>query len=385
MLIVGISCSEQEQIVLQTQVALAGKTAIPLLQTQAPPLQTQFVRAAKTSVSEGIFIAQTQSVPIRETTLAGLATQLINTYPTVTPKQPVIDYFALGDSIASGHGLKDDGSPCQRSTNAYPYDVKNDLENRFTKVNFYHFACSGATLFEPDSKTIKQDKYKWFNNQVNDVVTISKVSERPTLVTITIGGNDLGFDNLPFFLTALRLSDAPGYINWIDDLVDKGIRPLLQAQVSKLLSQPNVSVIITEIHNPVNPQSSLFAGTEFAGQCGWISSDCFSRAEIAIKKLNSAIIAIVENIGQYDRLQVTPIYNKFIGHESPPPICGLKLISDTYVQYPGDGYSNSASLLPDSMRKKLNISKGGDCFHPNLKGAKVYADSVNEDAIRVGR
>ena len=65
-----------------------------------------------------------------------------------------IEYFALGDSIASGHGLMDDGSKCHRafgtsnsSLVAYPIRVQQLLTQEYGLVDFprSHFlACSGA-------------------------------------------------------------------------------------------------------------------------------------------------------------------------------------------------------------------------------------------------
>ena len=312
-------------------------------------------------------------------------------------KQQVIDYWAIGDSIASGHGLKDDDSFCRRSTDAYPYLVEKALQERYVTVNFpthmegneiiyHHLACSGATLREPDLETMQKDSFKWFEKQVDYV--IDNMSDRPTLVTITIGANDLGWSNIPDFLTRLKWTDEDKYTRWIDNLVDNpnsGIEVLLAKQVQRLLWFQNVSVVITEIHNPVNPKSSLFAGTTWANACGWSASTCYTRTKYAVTKLNGAIIQVVLDYNQFDRLQASAIQGKFVGHESAAGLCGLQVIGQPYVQYPYDGYSDSWSGLPDRMRKALHIDKGGDCFHPNLEGAQVFASAVNDDAIRVGK
>jgi len=43
-----------------------------------------------------------------------------------------IDYFALGDSVASGHGLRDDEAPCRRSLQrAYPAKVAKRLARTY--------------------------------------------------------------------------------------------------------------------------------------------------------------------------------------------------------------------------------------------------------------
>jgi hypothetical protein len=70
----------------------------------------------------------------------------------VAHKAPVIDYFALGDSVASGHGLNDDGSACRRSSDAYPRLVEDLLLERYHVVNLHFYACSGAKVGYPGGR-----------------------------------------------------------------------------------------------------------------------------------------------------------------------------------------------------------------------------------------
>ncbi|WP_229813069.1 SGNH/GDSL hydrolase family protein [Lentzea flava] len=79
------------------------------------------------------------------------------------------EYVALGDSYASGAGAGSyvDGS-CRRSANAYPALRGKDFPS------FRFVACSGAT-----TKSLKSQ--------------FRALTPATTLVTITIGGNDLGF------------------------------------------------------------------------------------------------------------------------------------------------------------------------------------------------
>ncbi|HEX8869104.1 MAG TPA: SGNH/GDSL hydrolase family protein [Lentzea sp.] len=79
------------------------------------------------------------------------------------------EYVALGDSYASGAGAGSyvDGS-CRRSSNAYPALQGKDFPS------FKFVACSGAT-----TRSLKSQ--------------FKALTPGTTLVTITIGGNDLGF------------------------------------------------------------------------------------------------------------------------------------------------------------------------------------------------
>jgi lysophospholipase L1-like esterase len=90
--------------------------------------------------------------------------------------QASVHYVALGDSYSSGVGaggtISSSGS-CDRSTNAYPalWDVANQ------PASYTSAACSGAT-----TSTVISSQ-------------LSALSSATTLVSITIGGNDVGFSS----------------------------------------------------------------------------------------------------------------------------------------------------------------------------------------------
>jgi len=83
-----------------------------------------------------------------------------------------INYVALGDSYSSGLGTRDyDDSDCKRGPAAYP-----ELWAASNATASYDFvACAGATTADV------------LDNQ------ISALEEGTDLVTITVGGNDVGF------------------------------------------------------------------------------------------------------------------------------------------------------------------------------------------------
>jgi lysophospholipase L1-like esterase len=91
-------------------------------------------------------------------------------------------YVALGDSYSAGNGANSTNldSSCNRNTYAYPYLLAQQKGLALTFV-----ACSGAVTGDV------------INSQVNSVTSDTK------LVTITIGGNDIGFTNLILACTTL--------------------------------------------------------------------------------------------------------------------------------------------------------------------------------------
>ena len=84
-------------------------------------------------------------------------------------------YVALGDSYSSGEGAGSySGGSCDRSAYAYP----QQWANANGPASFAFVACSGATT--------------------SDVLSsqVSSLSTSTTLVSITIGGNDVGFSSV---------------------------------------------------------------------------------------------------------------------------------------------------------------------------------------------
>jgi lysophospholipase L1-like esterase len=101
---------------------------------------------------------------------------------------PAYRYVALGDSYASGEGLSpyESGSDtssdqCHRSTRSYPFLLHNEL----AFGAFHDYACSGATT----------DKISTSAQYPSEGVpqALHKPLKHAQLVTVTVGGDDLGF------------------------------------------------------------------------------------------------------------------------------------------------------------------------------------------------
>ncbi len=126
---------------------------------------------------------------------AVLALSFAGIIGTATPAQAIapqtitVDrYAALGDSFAAGYGLPSKSDPasqaCARSNLAYP-----ELLNGFPKLKKLDFvACSGSTT--------------------TDVLTgqLAGLSASTRTVTLTVGGNDLGFSELACLQTGCDLT-----------------------------------------------------------------------------------------------------------------------------------------------------------------------------------
>lgn len=99
---------------------------------------------------------------------------------------PAVTYVAMGDSYSSGEGsynyIPTSGN-CHRSTDSYIYYLVNSLS--LDSLDFV--ACSGAVtddLFNPNTVNTDED------------AQIDHLSEDTENVTLTIGGNDMGFGSV---------------------------------------------------------------------------------------------------------------------------------------------------------------------------------------------
>ena len=282
------------------------------------------------------------------------------------------------------HNL-DSGSNCRQSNLAYPNKVESLLQTRYEIVNFKSLACSGATALKPPQSALDKSQYKWLSNQVDYV--LANLSDRPTLVSITIGANDFEWTNELNFYHRLAQS-GKNYLSWTTKTKTK-VGTELRGQVKRLLEHNNVAIVITQVHNPVNGESKFF--DLFPGKpCANVFNDvtCYDRSSYAVGLLNTAyVLNVWVPLGRPDRVRIAlinaPTDKSF---SSPRPSCGSALPENnaTLIQYVGD--PNSNSLLPPAIRKLWKIGNtAGDCIHPNEQGAQVYADAVNEAAQKMDR
>lgn len=117
---------------------------------------------------------------LRIRTLAALALVATTACTTTPPSQQGARYVAMGSSFAAGPGIpsyyEDPPTPCARSTNNYARQLASRLNLNLTDVS-----CSGATtahLTGPRGAIPPQ---------------LDALTPDTRLVTLTIGGNDLGY------------------------------------------------------------------------------------------------------------------------------------------------------------------------------------------------
>jgi lysophospholipase L1-like esterase len=102
-------------------------------------------------------------------------------------------YVALGDSVAAGYGLPSTSTNpvdqlCGRSTEAYPYLVAATLHN----TSLTQLACSSASVAAGLTGPQQVSSIVTLPSQVNQAFA----NGTPKVITITIGANDVGWNNV---------------------------------------------------------------------------------------------------------------------------------------------------------------------------------------------
>ena len=163
----------------------------------------------------------------RLTRLAGLAIALAAATPlalTAAPASASVNYVALGDSYSSGLGAGSysDGS-CYQSANAYPelWAAAN------APSSFTFAACSGATTADVISSQL------------------SALSASTSLVSITIGGNDVGFASVMETCVLGSDSDCVNAVNKAENEAQTTLPGSLSTLFSDIRADaPNAHVVV---------------------------------------------------------------------------------------------------------------------------------------------
>lgn len=196
---------------------------------------------------------------------------------------PMVRYIALGDSYSSGVGAgayTSESGICQRSRNAYPalWAAAN------SPASYVSAACSGATTTSV------------INTQLR------ALSPSATLVSITVGGNDVGFVN---YMATCVLHGTGECVRTVQATEDRARTTLPGAldSVYTAISQraPHARVIV--LGYP--PLYQL-------GRCGLSLSEA-SRAKI--DELDNLINDITGNMARQHGFTFADVRARFIGHQ----------------------------------------------------------------------
>ena len=263
-------------------------------------------------------------------------------------------YIALGDSYQSGEGAYSyqpgtdtAGDQCHRSTKSYPYLVGSALTIDTTSV-----ACSGAVLANLT------------NGQDGEPAQYKALSDADALVTVGIGGNDLGFADI-FRACALgpqlsgdyfsvnqtchgrfdkQVNDAIAAIERPDPVT--GLSPLGTVYNEIRKRAPRARIIVVGY-----PKFFIQGGNNIVG-CNliWRSDQVWINAKI--KQFDDAIARVAGALG----VEYAAGADVFAdGHE----LCDS-----------GEAYLNG--VIPDVVNRRA----APESFHPNVSGHQRIADEL---------
>jgi lysophospholipase L1-like esterase len=160
----------------------------------------------------------------------GLAATVLVLFGMASPASAAssVHYVALGDSYSSGVGagsyIGSSGS-CDRSPNAYSaLWTSAHAPAAYTSV-----ACSGATTGTVNSSQL------------------SALSSATTLVSITIGGNDVGFSNIMETCALDGTSDCVAAVQAAENYAQSTLPGLLNTTYNNIRSHaPNAKVVVLD-------------------------------------------------------------------------------------------------------------------------------------------
>src|SRR5579872_105259 len=197
---------------------------------------------------------------IQAFTVPGLSAnfRLVTSVPGFSPPPPPPSYVALGDSFSSGEGnfpfltgTDNSTDKCHRSSNSYP----SLLSAAHPAFEFIFVACSGATtgniwLGANPPQSIQSDP---------EPLQLSSLSGSTKLVTLSIGGDDIGFADIITQCVVWTCAVASRFSSEVR-LASKHIRQLEPVLVSTYkqiqAAAPNAAVYVVGYPYLVPPHPS---------------------------------------------------------------------------------------------------------------------------------
>lgn len=299
------------------------------------------------------------------------------TYPVgyegeIIPTEPPLEeYVAMGDSFSSGEGVEpflagtnraddtgtvgvNEENRCHRSNNAYPKLLQRDVDFNYS-LKFV--ACSGATTSNITT-----------SGQWGEPAQMDALSETTDVVTLTIGGNDVGFTEfakkcvspLNMFVLDEVCDEYTDAYDSITGAIEDELPAKLESTYTLILDEaPNAEIYV--LGYPVlAPYKSIT--DPFDNDCGGLYDEIPNNwgdaraAHDVVTMLNSTIDNAIESVKVAEsttRIHFVDVSSgSFVGHD----VCS----------------SNSYFNGIDVFNPEYSI-------HPNTNGQKAYKEDLAEE------
>lgn len=287
-----------------------------------------------------------------------------------------LDYLALGDSFSSGEGAysywtatDSSNNKCHLSTKSYPFVL---YETVGSVGSFKSVACSGAKTM--DINTIGQDSYNKDNSQSKNKIGDEYDSEiytnylpgyrvqnnfvadnKPKIITMSIGGNDVGFSSI---LKKCILSIGDCYSTYEESYrlvssINNAYDPLLDTYKKvKESSAPDTKIYIVGYPQIAQANGNCAINVHF-------NNNEILFGQQLIKHLNMVIKTAAEHAGVF----YVDVENAFDGHK----LCEIKA---------KDAAVHGLIVSNDIERVKNLALSATESYHPTALGHELLANAI---------
>lgn len=253
----------------------------------------------------------------------GLAIEIVGTGIPARAASAV-NYVALGDSYSSGVGAGSVSGSCGQSPNAYPalWATAN------SPASFTFAACSGATT--------------------SDVIAsqLSSLRSSTTLVSITIGGNDVGFSSIMETCVLESTTSCENAVSAAEQYANNTLPGELDTMLADIrAAAPNAKIIVLDY-------------PDFYDLSVWFCIGLSSADHVALDNGINDLDGVIQTAAAHSGDTFADVRAQFSGHE----LCD------------GSGWLNSVTF-PIS-----------DSYHPTATGQKDgYLPVFSAAAASVGQ
>lgn len=273
-----------------------------------------------------------------------------------------LKYVALGDSFSSGEGLSPyiagtdtSTNKCHRSESAFPYLVSESLGVNVELEAFV--ACAGAVMWHLDH-----------DNDYDDGPQLDAISEDTDIVSVTIGGNDVGFVEFAAACVTGTCTQSSAAYNQILTTIDDGFTEKLESYYEDALSriQKEDAKLLVVGYPQVAPNEEsrgvpsvqcvghFYKGTALVdGHFVEIPWGNATAAFDVTARINSAIEQAVHNVWLED-----------------------KRIQFVDVNQPGGIFEGRDVCSDEPLFENATLDPMERSFHPNSKGHEALAHYV---------
>jgi lysophospholipase L1-like esterase len=252
-------------------------------------------------------------------------------------------YVALGDSYSAGVGAEAsvaDQNPlnrCHRTSKAYYHQVAAAF--RFARGSAF-YACSGATTSDV------------LNGKSGEPSQVGRVDRNTSLVTISVGGNDVGFSKV--------LTGCVVKLPWSRNCEEQGsdiagrmatLRRTLPDVLTRITDRaPRARVIVLGYPRAFSEVSGAGGDNISVGDQRWLNARARDLNELIRQTVAEADERLADT-GAPGSVEFVDAYSAFAGHEAGS----------------GDPYMNGLAVRLAALEAEKRS------FHPTVKGQQALA------------